>query len=270
MQQVGRLGRARLLAGAAIVVFTFALGAASPARAAGTPGITVFAAASLRESFDAAGAAFTQQTGTAVTLSYGGSDTLAAQILQGAPADVFASANEAQMKKVADAGSLAGGALTFARNRLVIIVPKANPANIGRPGDLARPGVRVVLAAASVPVGGYARSAFANMSGHEGAPADFAAAVEKNVVSNELDVKAVATKISLGEGDAGVVYASDVTPRIAPTVNVIAFPPDTAPDAVYPIAVLKAAPNAAGARAFVDFMLHAGQSYLKARGFLAP
>jgi molybdate transport system substrate-binding protein len=233
-------------------------------------GLTVFAAASLREAFDAAGAAFTQQTGTPVTFNYGGSDTLAAQILQGAPADVFGSANEAQMKKVAAAGLLAGGASTFARNRLVVIVPKANPANVAGPIDLARPGVKVVLAAPTVPVGGYARAAFAKMSGRNGAPADFAAAVEKNVVSNELDVKAVATKISLGEGDAGVVYTTDVTPTIAATVDVITFPPDTAPDAVYPVAVLKSAPNAAAAQAFVDFILHGGQSYLRARGFLAP
>ena len=238
---------------------------------AADPGkITVFAAASLREAFDAAGPAFSKTTGIAVTFSYGGSDTLAVQISQGAPADVFASANEKQMKKLADAGLLAGAASTFARNRLVVIVPKTNPGNVKTVADLGRPGVKVVLADATVPVGNYARSAFAKASGQNGFPADFADAVEKNVITNELDVKAVATKISLGEGDAGVVYVTDVTAAVAANVQVIAFPPGVAPDATYPIAALKAAPNAPAAQAFVAFILHDGQAYLKARGFLEP
>ena len=252
------------------VSLALALLAPIPGTAADPGKITVFAAASLREAFDAAAPDFSKQTGIAVTFSYGGSDTLAVQISQGAPADVFASANEKQMKKLADAGLLAGEASTFAHNRLVVIVSKTNPGNVKAVADLGRPGVKVVLAAASVPVGSYARAAFAKASGQNGFPVDFGAAVEKNVISNELDVKAVATKIALGEGDAGVVYVTDVTPTVATDVNVIAFPPGVAPDATYPIAVLKAAPNATGAQAFVAFILHAGQPYLKARGFLEP
>jgi molybdate transport system substrate-binding protein len=232
--------------------------------------ITVFAAASLREAFEAAGPAFTAKTGIAVTYSFGGSDTLAAQITQGAPADVFASANPTQMTKVADAGLVSGAPLTFARNRLTVIVPKANPGGVKGVADLSRPGLRIVLGDPTVPVGKYARAAFGAMAGKNGLPADFAAAVEKNVVSNELDVKAVATKISLGEGDAGVVYVTDVTPTIAPEVMAIDFPAAAIPDAIYPIAVLKAAPNANGAQAFVTFIRGDGQSYLKARGFLGP
>jgi molybdate transport system substrate-binding protein len=232
--------------------------------------ITVFAAASLREAFEAAAPAFTQKTGIAVTFNFAGSDTLAAQILQGAPADVFASANENQMKKLADAGALAGAPATFARNRLVGIVPDANPGNVSAIADFARPGVKVVLAAATVPVGSYARAAFARMNGHDGLPADFADRVEKNVVSNELDVKAVATKIALGEGDAGVVYSTDLTASVAAKVKSIAFPPGAAPEATYPIAAVKSAPNAAGAHAFVAFVLHDGQTFLKARGFISP
>jgi molybdate transport system substrate-binding protein len=246
------------------------LGTPGAAGAADSGKITVFAAASLREAFEAAAPAFTKKTGIAVTFNFGGSDTLAQQILQGAPADVFASANETQMKKVADAGALAGSAATFARNRLVGIVPASNPGKVASIGDFARPGVKVVLAAATVPVGGYARAAFARMNGKDGLPADFAAAVEKNVVSNELDVKAVATKISLGEGDAGVVYSTDLTPSVASKVKTLAFPPGAAPEAAYPIAALKAAPNADGAKAFVAFVLHDGQEYLKARGFISP
>ncbi|MGD0050802.1 MAG: extracellular solute-binding protein, partial [Vulcanimicrobiaceae bacterium] len=137
--------------------------------------------------------------------------------------------------------------------------------------DLARPGTKVVLAAPTVPVGGYARAAFAHAAGTPGFPADFAAAVERNVVSNELDVKFVATKIGLGEGDAGVVYFTDVTPELAAQVTMLPLPPGVSPDAVYPIAVLTTAPNPSGAQAFVDFILSpAGQRFLHARGFLAP
>jgi molybdate transport system substrate-binding protein len=262
----GAAGRRAFIAGAVALLTLAAL----PAKAADKGKITVFAAASLHEAFDAAAAQFTGQTGIAVTFSYGGSDALAAQIAQGAPADVFASANVKQMQKVADAGALAAPAQTFARNRLVIIVPNANPGKVAGLADLARPGVRVVLAAPDVPVGNYARTAFAKLAGSNGLPADFTAAVEKNVVSNELDVKAVATKIALGEGDAGVVYVTDVTSTIASSVHVIDFPPGGAPEATYPIAVLKSAPNADGARAFVAFVLHDGQAFLKERGFLAP
>lgn len=254
----------------ALACCLLAIAAPRPAPAA-AGSITVFAAASLREAFDNAAPAFTKRTGMTVTYSFGGSDTLATQIKEGAPADVFVSANEAQMKVVEDAGLVAGAPRTLARNRLVLIVPKRDPAHVGSLRDLARPGVRVVLAAASVPVGAYSRAAFRALQGKPGFPADFAAAVERNVVSNEVDVKAVATKISLGEGDAGIVYLTDVTPQIATNVTTIAFPPGASPDAVYPIAALKGAPNTAGARTFVEFMLSAdGQRFLRARGFAAP
>jgi molybdate transport system substrate-binding protein len=257
------ISRGRLLAAMLLVPLV-----AGPVAAQGGK-ITVFAAASLREAFEAAAPAFTRKTGTAVTFNFGGSDTLATQIKQGAPADVFASANEAQMKALGDAGMLAGAPKTFARNRLVMIVPKANPAKITALAGLAKAGTKVVLGAPTVPVGSYARDTFKKLSGN-GFPADFAAAVEKNVVSNELDVKAVATKIALGEGDAGIVYSTDVTPDFASKVDVVALPTGASPDAVYPIAVVKGAPNASGAQSFVDFVLSDGQAYLKARGFIAP
>lgn len=254
-----------------LAALALAAAVAGPAPAAEPGKVVVFAAASLREAFEAAAPAFTKKTGIAVTYSFGGSDTLVTQLKQGAPGDVFASANEAQMKVAADGGLLVGAARTFARNRLVMIVPKDNPAKIAELADLAKPNVNVVLAASTVPVGNYARTAFRKLNGENGYPADFGGFVERNVVSNELDVKAVATKISLGEGDAGVVYATDVTPALAGKVKTIAFPPGAAPEAIYPIAALKAAPNTTGARAFVDFVLSpAGQAFLKARGFAAP
>ncbi|MDQ2857355.1 MAG: molybdate ABC transporter substrate-binding protein [Candidatus Eremiobacteraeota bacterium] len=238
--------------------------------AAATGTVTVFAAASLREAFEAAAPAFTKKTNVAVTFDFGGSDALEQQIAQGAPADVFASANETQMKKAGDGGLLASTPKTFVRNRLVAIVPKDNRAHVAAIADLAKPGVKVVLAAPTVPIGNYARATLKRLDGQTGFANDFDSAVEKNVVSNELDVKAVATKISLGEGDVGIVYVTDVTPSLAASVSELTFPSGVVPDIAYPIAALKGAANASGARAFVDFILSDGQAYLKARGFLAP
>jgi molybdate transport system substrate-binding protein len=234
-----------------------------PVRGADKPVVTVFAAASLREAFEAAAPAFTKMSGYPVRFSFAGSDTLATQLLQGAPADAFVAANDAQMKRVA---SLVEAPRVLARNRLVVIVPRSDDA-VGTIADLGKKRVRIVLAAASVPVGAYAREAFANLDRDSAFGAGFAARVQANVVSEETDVKAVATKIALGEGDAGVVYASDVAP-IAARVRVLRFPPGVAPEAVYPIASLKSAPNVDGGRAFVTFITSpAGVAFLKARGF---
>jgi molybdate transport system substrate-binding protein len=232
--------------------------------------IAVFAAASLRESFEAAAPAFTAKTGTKVTFSFAGSDTLETQIAEGAPADVFASANKAQIQKALDAGLLSGDPRIFARNQLVIVIPKDNPGRVKSALDLGRGGVRVVLAAPTVPVGNYARTAFTNLSKLPEYGAQFAQAVNANVVSNEVDVKAVVTKISLGEGDAGVSYLTDVTPAVAKSVSTVAFPAGAAPEAVYPIAVVKATKSPDAAKAFIDFILSPeGQVFLKERGFIA-
>jgi molybdate transport system substrate-binding protein len=252
--------RCALLLGAVLGLTT------APLRAADKPVVTVFAAASLKEAFDAAAPAFTKATGYPVRFSYGGSDTLVAQLLQGAPADVFASANPQQMQRAIDGGVVPSSRI-FAHNRLVVIVP-ANDTTVATVADLGKKGVKVVLAAPSVPVGNYARQTFVTLTKDPAFGADFAARVQANVVSEETDVKAVATKISLGEGDAGVVYATDVTPSIAPKVRAFHFPPGAAPDATYPIGVPKNAPNADGGRAFVDFITSpAGLAFLKARGF---
>jgi molybdate transport system substrate-binding protein len=260
-----RMQRVHFLRGVLAVGGTIAF-AVAPSAAAEKPVVTVFAAASLREAFDAAAPAFTKATGFPVRFSYGGSDTLVAQLLQGAPADVFASANEQQMKRAIDGGAVVT-ARDFARNRLVVIVPASGTA-VATTADLGKKGVKVVLAAPSVPVGNYARQTFGNLAKDAAYGADFAARVQANVVSEETDVKAVATKIALGEGDAGVVYATDVTPAIAPKVRVLRFPAGAAPEVVYPIAVTKNAANAEGAHAFVDFIASpAGRAFLRARGF---
>jgi molybdate transport system substrate-binding protein len=239
---------------------------AAPLLAADKPVVTVFAAASLKEAFDAAAPAFTKATGYPVRFSYGGSDTLVAQLLQGAPADVFASANQQQMQRAID-GGIVPLTRVFAHNHLVVIVP-ANDTAVATVADLGKKGIKVVLAAPSVPVGNYARQTFTNLNKDPAFGADFAARVQGNVVSEETDVKAVATKISLAEGDAGVVYATDVTPAIATKVHVLRFPAGAAPAATYPIAVPKNAPNVEGGRAFLEFITSpVGIAFLRARGF---
>jgi molybdate transport system substrate-binding protein len=226
--------------------------------------VTVFAAASLREAFEAAGPAFTTASGFPVRFDFGGSDMLATQILQGAPVDVFASANTAQMQRVV---SMVGAAKTLAHNHLVVIAP-AGDTVVASIADLGKHGTKVVLAAATVPVGAYARTAFGALERDPAYGNGFAARVAANVVSEETDVKAVVTKVALGEADAGVVYATDVSPALAPKLRVLRFPAGAGPDAIYPIAVVSAAPNAAGAAAFVGFITSpAGLAYLKARGF---
>jgi molybdate transport system substrate-binding protein len=252
-----------------LLAATFAFGVCQPTVASDQGKLTVFAAASLREAFEATALAFTAKTGIAVTFNFGGSDTLATQITQGAPTDVFASANEAQMRVVSDGGLLASAPRVFARNRLSVIVPKANPAAITGVAGLAKAGTKVVLAAPTVPVGAYARATVKRLSGN-GLPATFAADVERNVVSNELDVKAVVTKIAVGEGDAGIVYSTDVTPDVASRVAVLPLPAGATPEIVYPIATIKGSANPMAARAFVDFVLADGQQFLRGRGFLAP
>ncbi|HZX68318.1 MAG TPA: molybdate ABC transporter substrate-binding protein, partial [Candidatus Elarobacter sp.] len=152
--------RANLLRSAALLA---AIGlTAAPLLAADKPVVTVFAAASLKEAFDAAAPAFTKATGYPVRFSYGGSDTLVAQLLQGAPADVFASANQQQMQRAID-GGIVPLTRVFAHNHLVVIVP-ANDTAVATVADLGKKGIKVVLAAPSVPVGNYARQTFTNLN----------------------------------------------------------------------------------------------------------
>ena len=250
---------------AASAVLAFATLAPSGTRAAEKSPVTVFAAASLREAFEAAAPAFTKRTGYPVRFSFGGSDTLAAQLLQGAPADVFAAANVAQMTRV---GTLIDAPRTLAHNRLVVIAGART--TIASVADLARPGVRLAVAAPSVPAGAYTSEIFALLAKDPNSSPDFSSRIKANVASEETDVKAVATKVGLGEADAGVVYATDVTPALAPNVRVVRFPAAVTQleRATYPIAAVKNAPNGAGARAFVDFIRsRAGLAFLKARGF---
>jgi len=260
------------LAGLAVTVAGAPVQAARPRvapRAGGT--LTVYAAASLKEAFTTIGKSFDAANGSATRFQFGGSDTLATQITQGAPADVFASANQAQMKVVQVKGLIDGTPAVFARNRLVAIVPRNNPGHIYNLADLGNPGVRLVLAAPSVPVGKYARAAVTVMASDAAFGPDFQSRVTANIVSNETDVKAVVTKVSLGEADAGVVYVTDVTPNVAPRLTTITIPGPYNQVATYPIGIVKGGHNGALAERFTRYVLSSlGQSVLRGRGFLNP
>jgi molybdate transport system substrate-binding protein len=221
--------------------------------------VTVFAAASLTEAFRTIGKDFeAAHPGTKVEFNFAGSSTLARQIIEGAPADVFASADDENMKKVRDAGDVAGVPKPFVHNRLAIIVPRGNPKQVKSLADLSRPGMTVSLAAPGVPVGRYATEAFTK-----------AGASVPNA-SREADVKGVATRVSMAEADAGVVYVTDVAP-VKDKVEMVPIPDGHNVVASYPIAQLKGAPNAAGAHDFMAYVLsHPGQRVLANAGFLPP
>jgi len=231
--------------------------------------LTVFAAASLTDAFKEIGEQFKQQTpGVTVESNFAGSQQLRTQLEQGAVADVFASANTKEMNTAIQSGLVVSGTQkTFVRNRLAVIVPKDNPAGIKELTDLAKPGLKIVLADASVPVGGYALTVLEKMNADFGAT--FSQTVLSNVVSYENDVKQVVAKIQLGEGDAGIVYSSDVTPGAATKVTKIDIPDKYNVLATYPIAVLKSAPQADLAAKFMAYVLSAdGQAILQKWGFV--
>src|SRR4051812_38575530 len=215
--------------------------------------LTVFAAASLTGAFGQIGKDFeAAHPGTKVTYNFAGSQQLAQQLQQGAPADVFASANAKQMQVAVDAGRVVSGtARTFVRNRLVVIYPKENPAAISTLQDLAKPGVKLILAAAEVPVGGYSLDFFKKASSNVGFGDTYSETVMSNVVSFEDNVRSVLSKVALGEADAGIVYTSDVTGDGADQVGQLEIADDLNTIASYPIATISDGVNPDLAQAFM-------------------
>ena len=236
----------RLVAPVLVAAALAAPASAGPAR------ITVYAASSLTEVFP--------RIDARQRYSFAGSDDLALQIREGAPADVFASASPKYAHDLYRRG-LVETPRTFARNRLVLIVPRANPAYIGSVYDLKRPGIRLVLAAASVPIGKYARQVLEKLG---------LTAALQDVVSEEQDAKGIVGKVVLGEADAGLVYVTDAKP-VAGKVRAITIPARGQPTVRYEIAVVRASRNKAAARAFVARVLgEVGRGHLAAAGFLLP
>ncbi|MEP6630988.1 MAG: molybdate ABC transporter substrate-binding protein [Lapillicoccus sp.] len=228
----------------------------SPATVSGT--VNVFAAASLQESFTTVKKQFeAAHPGVTVTPNFGASSALAQSIIQGSPADVFASASQTNMDQVVQAGGTSTSK-AFAKNVMEIAVPPANPAGITSLADLATAGVKVALCQAQVPCGTVAGKVLAN------------AKLTVTPVSQEADVKSVLTKVQLGEVDAGVVYVTDVK-AAGDKVKGITIPADVNASTTYPIATLAKAPNPAAAAAFTAYVLSPeGQSVLAAGGFAAP
>jgi len=207
-----------------------------------TGNVTVFAAASLTEAFKQIGLDFEQANpGSKVTFNFAGSSALATQINQGAPADIFASAAPANMKTVTDAGNTDGTPVTFAKNQLVIAVPKGNPKKITGLADLTKPGLKVAQCAEQVPCGAAAKKALA------------AAKVSLTPVTLEQDVKQALSKVKLGEVDAALVYRTDAKAAAA-DVDGIEFPESAGAVNEYPIVVLKKAPNKTAAQAFLAYV----------------
>ncbi|GAA0393804.1 molybdate ABC transporter substrate-binding protein [Micromonospora gifhornensis] len=225
----------------------------------GTGGeLTVFAAASLTESFTRIGQDFQAAHGVRVTFSFAGSSTLAAQINQGAPADVFAAAAPAPMATVVDAGNAADEPVTFVRNQLVIAVPKGNPDGVTSLRDLTGPDRKVALCAEQVPCGAAARAALD------------AAGVALTPVTLEQDVRAALAKVRLGEVDAALVYRTDARAAAA-EIDGVEFPESVEAINDYPIVVLTDATNPAAARAFVEYVRSdPGRAVLTSAGFQVP
>ncbi|WP_042381090.1 molybdate ABC transporter substrate-binding protein [Streptacidiphilus melanogenes] len=221
--------------------------------------VTVFAAASLQNTFTQLGKMFeAAHPGTHVVFNFGGSDTLAASIVNGAPADVFASASPATMKTVTDKGDAAGTPVVFASNELEIAVEPGNPEHVTTLQNLSSPSLKVVLCARTVPCGAAAQKALA--AGH----------VTVTPVSYEQDVTAVLTKVELKEADAGLVYQTDVK-GAGNKVTGVNFPEAASAINDYPIATLTHAPNAAGAQQFVALVESPeGQKVLSDAGFRKP
>ena len=234
--------------------------------------ITVFAAASLAESFQVLGESFeAEHPDTRVTFNFAGSQTLRTQLQNGATADVFASANWQQMEAVQQAGLLGNVPEYFAANHLAVAAPAESNA-VQSLADLARPGVSIAIAAEEVPAGAYSREVL-NLMGDGDTFADgFADGVLANVVTNETSVRGVAQKVALGEVDAGLIYETDASAdQYAGAFRIIEIPLQYNPAAQYPIASLSDGSEPQMAVAFIEFVQgDAGQRILREYGFVPP
>lgn len=228
--------------------------------------LRVFAAASLAESFQEIGKRFeAKHTGFTVEYNFAGSQVLRTQIEQGAPADVFASADQVQMKPLVQSRQC-GTAVVFAHNSLVVVTPAAR-AKVRRLVDLLRPGIRLVLASENVPAGRYAGQTLRNLDAAPGFGPGFEVRVLKNVVSRETNVRSVLSKVILGEADAGIVYVTDAATAKG-RVNLLSIPSKLNATASYAIAVVTDSRQKAMAEEFVRLALSPeGQRILARHGF---
>lgn len=235
------------------VLLAASLALVAPGSTSGVTGITVFAASSLTEVFP--------RIDPGPRFSFAGSDSLAVQIRNGAPADVFAAASTTQPNDLFRAG-LVLKPRVFATNRLVLLVPRSNPAGIRSVFALRRSGIKLVIGQPKVPIGVYTRQVLKNLG--------LLDAALKNVVSEENDVKSIVAKVALGEADAGFAYVTDAR-AVSSKVAVVRIPSYAQPNVRYAIAVVKASKNKRAARAFVRRVLSKqGRRQLALAGFGAP
>ncbi|WP_437735482.1 molybdate ABC transporter substrate-binding protein [Sorangium sp. So ce1335] len=272
VRRVGHAGPIVLIALCLLLAACLVWGAgckgSEPARGhQGEDRLIVFAAASLRDVFTALGEDFERaHAGVEVTFNFAGTQELRAQLEHGAAADVFASADQRHMDELVRAGR-AAGPVVFARNEPVIVVARESAGAIRGLADLPAAS-RVVLGAPEVPIGRYTLAILDRAAASLGA--DFRARVEARVVSRELNVRQVLTKVRLGEAQAGVVYRTDAQ-AAQDGVAIVPIPPDLNVVAEYPIAIVAGAAHPGLARAWVDFVLsEAGQRALRGAGFVAP
>jgi molybdate transport system substrate-binding protein len=243
--------------------------AIATARATTAPAnLTIYGASSLKSALAGIKTKYeAANPGTTLTISTDSSTALETKIEQGAPVDVFLSADTANPQKLVDKGLAAGAPVKFAGNLLTVIVPTANTAGIQTPGDLAKAGVKVIAAGDTVPITKYATQLVANLAKQPGYPADFAAKYTANIVSKQDNVAAVVAQIELGEGDAAIVYVTDA--KTSTKVATIAVPAAANVPATYSGVVVKASANALAAQAFMTWVAGPdGQAILASFGFL--
>ena len=234
-------------------------------------GLTIYAASSLTDAFEQLKDVFGKaHPDVRIVINFASSSTLAAQLIAGAPADVFASAAETQMALVTSGKRIAEEAVkVFARNQLVVIAPADNPANIHSPRDLANENVLLALAVEGTPIRAYSDAMLDALNDEYGA--DFSRRVLSNLVSEESNVRQATARVALGEADAAIVYRTDAAGDIGEMLLAIPIDPSFNPVASYPIAALSDSPSLALAERFIEFVLSdEGQMILRAYGFCSP
>jgi len=235
--------------------------------------LTVFAAMVLTDAFNQTAQAFeANNSGVNITFNYAGSQVLATQLQQGASADVFASADLAHMNSVQDVGLMNNSSVViFAMNKLAIIVPTANPANITSLSDLAKSGVKLDIGNSSTPCGMYTMQMLAIASNNSTYGAGFKNSVVANFVSTETDVNAIVAKVALGQADVGIVTKADVPAAYQSKVTTITIPDSVNVLAKYPIGVVNTSSNAQLAQSWINYVTSpAGQAILQRYGFIIP
>lgn len=253
-----------------LLAFSSACRGANDARSPSGETLTIFAAASLSEAFTEIAAEFeASYPGSEVAINFAGSQQLAQQISHGATADIFASADSQQIENVIGIGRVDGGSeQPFTHNQLAVVLPGDNPGGIFEFNDLAKPGVKLILADASVPVGHYSQEMLERASTQTDFGDQFKEDVLANVVSYEENVRAVLTKVVLGEADAGIVYLSDFNGAQEEDVQMVAIPDEINITAGYYIAPLNDSHNLERGMEFLKLVLSPkGQDILTRHGF---